>query len=431
MNPQTLLVIGAGPKGLAVAAKNKVLREMGFVVPEVILIEKTGVASHWTGRSGYTNGRLELGTSPEKDVGFPYDTQEFSPEVNKAINRAMKAYSWDRYLTEIGLFSEYIDRGRPSPTHAQFAEYLAWVAGEVADVTSIVIGEVTQISIGKGNRWEVECRTLEGLRLLVGDGLMITGPGVPRAEFPILGDRDAVLNVEDFWRRMPELNAGERVCLVGAGENSASIAAALTDLNRGVQVDIVSPSGFVFSRGESYLENRVYSNPNVANWSRLTDADKKNFIRRTDLSVFGQYLQSILNQRREIEVVQGRVIQIEGGACGLDVMVDYDAEVEVRSYRHVVVATGFDHLSFLRGALTVASRHRLSEKLGELRQQDLERRIGRDMAVEGLDIKLHLPMLSRMRQGPGFANLSSLGRLSDQVLSAYVSEAVGKLEAVC
>ena len=34
--------------------------------------------------------------------------------------------------------------------------------------------------------------------------------------------------------------------------------------------------------------------------------------------------------------------------------------------------------------------------------------------------KLHLPMLAGLEQGPGFANLSCLGRVSDQILQSYV-----------
>ena len=53
---KTLTVIGAGPKGIAVAVKAKVLEEFGFPVDRVILIEKNGVAAHWSGEFGYTNG---------------------------------------------------------------------------------------------------------------------------------------------------------------------------------------------------------------------------------------------------------------------------------------------------------------------------------------------------------------------------------------
>lgn len=71
-SPSTLLVLGAGPKALAIAAKHAVLQQLGYPVPELLVVEKQGVAAHWSGTAGYTDGRSLLGTLPEKDLGFPY-----------------------------------------------------------------------------------------------------------------------------------------------------------------------------------------------------------------------------------------------------------------------------------------------------------------------------------------------------------------------
>src|SRR5271168_5595761 len=68
----TLAVLGAGAKAVAVAAKARVLRDMGVEVPEVIAVERTGVGANWQASGGWTDGAHRLGTSPEKDVGFPY-----------------------------------------------------------------------------------------------------------------------------------------------------------------------------------------------------------------------------------------------------------------------------------------------------------------------------------------------------------------------
>ena len=65
------MVVGAGPKGLAIAAKQTVLRRLGIAAPEVVLLDRHGVAAHWSGEHGYTDGRRLLGTAPEKDVGSP------------------------------------------------------------------------------------------------------------------------------------------------------------------------------------------------------------------------------------------------------------------------------------------------------------------------------------------------------------------------
>ena len=68
----TLAVVGAGPKGIAIAAKARVLAAAGLDAPRVVLIDPGPVAGNWTGHQGYTSGLLPLGTPPEKDIGFPY-----------------------------------------------------------------------------------------------------------------------------------------------------------------------------------------------------------------------------------------------------------------------------------------------------------------------------------------------------------------------
>jgi mycobactin lysine-N-oxygenase len=69
----TLAVVGAGPKGIAIAANAaRALAAAGLDAPEVVLVDPGAVAGNWGGRQGYTSGLLPLGTPPEKDVGFPY-----------------------------------------------------------------------------------------------------------------------------------------------------------------------------------------------------------------------------------------------------------------------------------------------------------------------------------------------------------------------
>lgn len=40
MKNKRLIIIGAGPKALAIATKNKVLKDLGFRTPQVVIIEK-------------------------------------------------------------------------------------------------------------------------------------------------------------------------------------------------------------------------------------------------------------------------------------------------------------------------------------------------------------------------------------------------------
>src|SRR5271166_5728928 len=145
----TLAVLGAGAKAVAVAAKASVLRQMGVDAPEVVAVERIGVGANWQASGGWTDGAQRLGTSPEKDVGFPYRSS-LVPRRNAELDERMTRYSWQSYLIATGQFAEWIDRGRPAPTHRRWGEYLRSVAERVD--MAVVRGEVDRISVD-GQRW--------------------------------------------------------------------------------------------------------------------------------------------------------------------------------------------------------------------------------------------------------------------------------------
>src|ERR1700761_9731811 len=118
----TLAVLGAGAKAVAVAAKAFVLREMGVDTPEVIAVERTGVGANWQASGGWTDGAHRLGTSPEKDVGFPYRSA-LAPRRNAELDERMTQYSWQSYLIATASFAAWVDRGRPAPTHLPGGQY--------------------------------------------------------------------------------------------------------------------------------------------------------------------------------------------------------------------------------------------------------------------------------------------------------------------
>lgn len=62
---RTLAVIGAGAKGIAIAAKARALAAAGLDPPRVVLVERARPAGTWTGQQGYTSSLLPLGTPPE------------------------------------------------------------------------------------------------------------------------------------------------------------------------------------------------------------------------------------------------------------------------------------------------------------------------------------------------------------------------------
>jgi mycobactin lysine-N-oxygenase len=141
--PASLAVVGAGPKGLAIAAKRVALARTGREVPDLVLIDRAGVATNWSGTSGYTDGRQPLSTPPEKDVGFPY-APSWGPASGQ-VSDEVRRWSWQRYLIGQGGLADWVDRGQPRPDHRAWHRYLRWMAEQLG--VEPVLAEVVGIDL--------------------------------------------------------------------------------------------------------------------------------------------------------------------------------------------------------------------------------------------------------------------------------------------
>ena len=429
----TLAVIGAGPKAIAIAAKAAALRRIGLVTPRLVFIDKQGVAAHWTGAHGYTDGMQPLGTPPEKDIGYPYLAGSWEA-AGLDVTREMLRYAWQSFLIVHGRYADWVDRGKPRPRHRQWAGYLRWVAERVG--LEPLPAMVTSIDIAAG-RWRIACMQsggqddgTPGHTTIEADGLVITGTGPPRTLPDQPDDHPRVMDGRTFWQRTEEL-AGlvcpVEVCVVGTGETAASIVVALTRLlKKGSSIEVVSPQGVLYSRGESFGENRLYSNP-LPDWPRLAESHRREFLTRTDRGVFSVQAEDALNRAEGVRALAGRVTGLE--LCDGEVVVDiaYEQQRERVAYDYVVAAIGFDALWF-EPLLTAAARDAIRAATGvadgaPLRTREFEQ-LGPDLAITELRPRLHLPMLAGVAQGPGFPNLSCLGLLSDRVRAPYAGERV-------
>lgn len=423
----TLAVLGAGPKGLAIAAKRAALARSGGEVPDLVLVDREGVAANWSGAAGYTDGRQRLSTAPEKDVGFPYAPTwgAASERVSQEVGR----WSWQSYLVHQEGFADWVDRGRPLPTHRQWSQYLRWVAAQVP--AEPILAEVDGIDLA-GGRWRLAARTPTGGRLdLDCDGLVLTGPGPPVRMPGQPSDHPRVLDGRNFWTSQDELarDGPVEVCVIGNGETAGSITAALLAmLPERSTIELVSDHGVLYSRGESFAENRLYSDPVAAGWQRLAERHRREFLKRTDRGVFSLQVEQVLNQAGAVHTVAGRVTHLQPVGAKVIVEVDYEQERERIAFDWVVVAVGFDpmwfwHLLGERARAALASAANGGPTARPPSRTALERAVGHDLAVTGLHPKLHLPVLAGVAQGPGFPNLSCLGLLADRVLGAYVRPA--------
>lgn len=406
----TLAVIGAGPKGIAIAAKARALSAVGLDAPRVVLVDHGAVAGNWSGRQGYTSGLLPLGTPPEKDVGFPY-ADSWGP-ASAAVTAAMSAYGWQRHLIAHGVYADWVDRGRLRPTHRQWSVYLREVA-ERAEA-EIVAGEVVGLE-ADGDQWRLTFEPGEGIWA---DGVVVTGAGPPIGVAGQPQGHPRVLDGRSYWQQLRALKKqiAQSVCVIGSGETAASVVISLSKKShKRSTIDVLTSRGVLYSRGESYDENRFYSDP--GEWARLAESHRREFLERTDRGVFSLQAEATLNQSRGFRTLAGRAAAIEAGREQVVVAIEYGDERERVAYDLVVVAIGFDARWF-ESLLGSEARRRLESGLAGA---ELERHIDVDLSIAGLSPPLHLPVLAGLAQGPGFPNLSCLGLLSDRVLRRYVA----------
>lgn len=421
MTTRRLAIVGEGPKAMAIASKAVTLEKLGFCVPEIVVIEKNTTASHWDGKHGFTNGRQTLGTSPEKDVGFPYFSHCWGEEFNAHVNAEMLGYSWQSFLVEKNRYSDWVDRGKPAPEHRRWAEYLKWVKGKTDKRVTSIRGEVSRLSYTPDG-WNIGV----GDRSVEADGLVVTGPGRLRL-FNDLPDDPRIVTLESFWKKLDCVNSipqNSHIAVVGAGETAASIVLYLGNLRTDLTIDLIVPSAMSYSRGESYVENHVYTDPFQANWISWSREDRMNFIQRTDRGVFSLSSKRDLDQWEFVEIIPGwfRSVKVDSGNQ-LIVDIEYNGEHEARVYDYVAISLGFDPWGQVISWMDESTLKKMKELSGgqALTQNWAESQIIEDISLGGLTPKLHMPMLAAMEQGPGFGNLSCLGRLSDQILQSYVN----------
>jgi hypothetical protein len=117
------------------------------------------------------------------------------------------------------------------------------------------------------------------------------------------------------------------------------------------------------------------------------------------------------------------VVGISHQEENVEVKIKQAQQISLRCYKTVILASGFDQVATLKSYLSERALEALKKALGgPLIQKDLMMKIQNDLSVEGMTPSLHLPMLAGLSQGPGFTNLSCLGKLSDRIFLRASSE---------
>jgi mycobactin lysine-N-oxygenase len=432
MSDSDILIVGAGAKAAALAAKVHAINTLGLGEITMTVIEKTEPAASWLGRNGMTSGEEPLAIPPIKDVGFPYQSSRQFGKVGDEIDAALLPLTWQRFAMERHEYAAWVNSGSPSVLHRDFGEYLGWVLGRATEGVTLYDGRVTEVALAEGHeRWQVEVAERgrpEDPERHFGRALVLTGPGVHR-HFP--HDPDVESRVfhcdsrREEFERVPEGEAAE-IAIVGGGESALSALVFLRAMRPAARLTIYTPT-LPLSRGESFLENRVFADPDNVGWEHIDVETRRDFVKHCDRGVFDQTVLERIADDDHLSFVTGRALHVALSDDGEGALLEFDSPSEgeiSQRYDFVVNCTGFDLLRQLRGLFPDAVRDEVESQCGPLWDgpPQAEVPIGRGLELEGVRPRLHIPGLGGLRQGPGFANLGSLGLLANRVLQPLLEE---------
>lgn len=432
MSESDILIVGAGAKAAAIGAKVHVINTLGLAEISMTVIEKTEPAASWLGRNGMTSGEEPLAIPPIKDVGFPYQSSRQFGETGDEIDAALLPFTWQRFAMERHEYAAWVNSGSPSVLHRDYGEYLGWVLGRATEGISIYDGRVTEVSLVEDRGlWQVEVAERgrpEDPERHFGRNLVLTGPGVHR-HFP--HDPDVESRVfhcdsrREEFARVPEDEEVE-IAIVGGGESALSALVFLRDLRPKARLIVYTPT-LPLSRGESFLENRVFADPDNVGWEHLDIETRRDFVKHCDRGVFDQTVLARIADDDHLSFIAGRAVHVALSDDGEGAQLEFESPSEgmcSERYDFVINCTGFDLLRQLRGLFPDAVRDQVEEQCGPLWDgpPKSEVPIGRALELKDVHPRLHIPGLGGLSQGPGFANLGSLGLLANRVLQPLLNE---------
>lgn len=423
-----LLVVGAGAKAAGIAAKVHAINRLGLGPISLRIVESTEPAASWLGRNGMTSGEEPLAVTPIKDVGFPYRSFDVFGDRGEAVDDAVMGFSWQRYMVGRRRYARWIDAGSPSVRHRDYGEYLRWVLSRATEGVEHVAGRVAQVTLDEaGGQWTVEVEEAAGRSRHGAGALVLTGPGIHRAFPHEPGIADRVFHCDsrrgDF-ARLPEEEACD-VAIVGGGESALSCMMFLRGFRPHSRFTVYTPM-LPMSRGESFLENRVFSDPDEVEWTALDQQTRRDFVKHSDRGVFDPPSLAAIAYDDRCRFVTGRVTDVESAGGGAGVRLEHRSPEGVARPEHdyVVNCTGFDLLAQLRTLFPAQTRAAIEERVGQLwdTPAGTEVPIGRNLELRGMEPRLQIPGLAGLGQGPGFANLGALGLLANRVLAPLMAE---------
>ena len=265
----------------------------------------------------------------------------------------------------------------------------------------------------------------------VGGALLLTGPGVHRAlpHDPEAGAR--IFHCDGYrseFARIPDEEETE-IAILGGGESALSALVLLRAFRPQARITVFTPM-LPMSRGDSFLENRVFADPDVVSWDRLDQQARRDFVKHADRGVFDGGIIATVGGDKRSSFELGRALHASSARGGEAVVLEYEAPegVAAAEFDYLVNCTGFDLLGQLRVLFSDEVRAVVEREAGQVwdTPPGTEVPIGRALELRGLSPRLHIPGLAGLSQGPGFANLGCLGLTANRVLQPLLPELAGE-----
>jgi mycobactin lysine-N-oxygenase len=462
---QRLAVIGAGPKGAAIAAKAAALHTVSYSgpIPEIDLYDPNPVGAAWRGSYGYTDGVQRLCTLAERDLGFPYDALHYGAHGADVAKAMLADFSWQSFAVNLEGSSSYRDwvvNGRRPPRHSEFAAYLEYAVGKAVayGAARLIEKAVSAVDFDySAGKWRVDSSDSTGVTTFERyDGVVITGSGRPYRAMD--GANNRVFDALSFWEpattlRMQHLLAvdGEdaSVVIIGAGGTGAAIAhyfarRKLTLL----PIFIVGREATFFARHHGPFEDRLFTDEDA--WGALAPHVRAAFLARTTAGVvWDDVLRNLVSDN--INYVSNSAVGFLNKGAGypgepdvLDLKMAPPPNPALRTPAGTppppapitplpgsvfIDARGFDQWGFAGKFFTAPPLYDFfapPPSPGEPSNRDIiPSAIDLYLSVQGTLASsapfpdgLHIPSLGGL-QGPAAANLMALGWLADRILSRY------------
>ena len=159
----------------------------------------------------------------------------------------------------------------------------------------------------------------------------------------------------------------QEIAIVGGGESALSALVFLRDFRPQARLIVYTPT-LPLSRGESFLENRVFADPDDVDWSRLDQQTRRDFIKHCDRGVFDMSVLASIADDEMCSFRTGRALHVAAAEGGEGVVLEHESVDGVLGSRfdYVVNCTGFDLLAQLRGLFSAELRAEIERQVGPI-----------------------------------------------------------------